>query len=65
MKVNTHLAKALDAAREKSAYDKQIVKILSNQHKEIQNFKIAITMILRKCIPYGFARMCQSTRKIL
>lgn len=32
MKVNTHLAKALDAAREKSAYDKQIVKILSNKY---------------------------------
>lgn len=32
MKVNTHLANVLDAAREKSKYDKQIVKILSNKY---------------------------------
>lgn len=32
MNVNTHLAKALDAARDKSSYDEHVIKILSNKY---------------------------------
>lgn len=77
MKEKTHIAEAIDSAKEKAAYDDYVKNILSNKYilahilqgtveecKDMQSLCQIIMMILKRYIRYGYVQMCHNMQKI-